>query len=75
MAAKKAAEKMQQFFLNFDMNRVNIKTGMPIYKPKDITSAVADAESAGLLGCWASACARCAQSACRPASASQPQTA
>lgn len=42
MAAKKAAEKMQDFFLNFDMNKVNIKTGMPIFKPKDITSSLMD---------------------------------
>ena len=42
MAAKSAAEKMQQFFVNFSMNDVNLRTGAPIYKPKDITSALND---------------------------------
>ena len=42
IAAKNAAEKIQDFFNNFDMNEVNIKTGAPIYKPKDVTSALND---------------------------------
>lgn len=42
MSAKVAAEKMNSFFRNFDMSMVNIKTGMPIYKPKDITSSLMD---------------------------------
>lgn len=42
MSAKVAAEKMQKFFLSFDMNKVNPKTFAPIYKPKDITSALND---------------------------------
>lgn len=42
MAAKTAAEKMQQFFINFSMADVNLRTGAPIFKPKDITSALND---------------------------------
>jgi hypothetical protein len=42
MAAKSAAEKMQQFFIGFNMNDVNLRTGAPIFKPKDITSALND---------------------------------
>lgn len=44
MSNKSAIEKMIQFFNNFDIDERNFKSGMPIYKPKDITSAVADAE-------------------------------
>lgn len=44
MSNKKAIEKMIDFFNNFDIDERNIKSGTPIYKPKDITSAVADAE-------------------------------
>jgi hypothetical protein len=42
MSAKVAAEKMQQFFINFSMNQVNERTGAPIFKPRDITSALND---------------------------------
>ena len=42
MSAKVAAEKMQKFFLSFDMNELNPKTGTPIFKPRDITSALND---------------------------------
>ena len=42
MAAKSAAEKMQMFFINFSMSDVNLRTGAPIFKPKDITSALND---------------------------------
>ncbi len=42
MAAKVGAEKMKGFFINFDMNEVNLKNGNPIYKPRDITSALND---------------------------------
>lgn len=42
MSAKIAAEKMDDFFKNFDMNECNLKTGNPIYKPRDITSALND---------------------------------
>jgi len=44
MSNKVAIEKMIEFFNNFDIDERNFKSGMPIYKPKDITSAVADAE-------------------------------
>lgn len=43
-AAKIAAEKMQDFFNNVDINTVNKKTLNPIYKPRDITSALNDTE-------------------------------
>jgi len=42
MSAKTAAEKMQDFFESFNMTDVNIKTGNPLYKPRDITSALND---------------------------------
>lgn len=44
MSNKTAAEKMIDFFNNFDITEVNPKTFNPIYKPRDITSAIADAE-------------------------------
>lgn len=44
MANKVAVEKIIDFFLDFDMNERNMKTMVPIYKPKDITSSVMDAE-------------------------------
>lgn len=42
MAAKRAAEKMKSFFMNFDITERNEKTGNPIYKPRDITSSLND---------------------------------
>lgn len=42
MSAKQAAEKMQDFFNNFSMHDVNLKSGMPLYKPREITSALLD---------------------------------
>lgn len=42
MSAKNAADRLQDFFNNLDMNELNIKTGLPLYKPKDITSALND---------------------------------
>lgn len=44
LANKVAAEKMIDFFNNFDISTVNPKTLNPIYKPKDITSAIGDAQ-------------------------------
>ena len=41
ISAKAAAEKMQDFFNTFDMNDLNPK-GFPLYKPKEITSALND---------------------------------
>lgn len=43
-SVRAAAEKMQDFFNTFDMNDVNLKTGNPVYKPRDITSALKDTE-------------------------------
>lgn len=42
--AKFAADKLRGFFREFDMNAVNLKTGAPIYKPKDITNALKDTD-------------------------------
>lgn len=42
MSAKIAAEKMQNFFITFNIEAVNLKSGAPIYKPRDITSALND---------------------------------
>jgi len=44
LSAKNAAEKLQNFFNNFDMDERHPKTGLPIYKPKEITSALMDTE-------------------------------
>lgn len=44
MSVKKAAEKMQDFFNTTDITAVNEKTGNPIYKPRDFTSAMNDTE-------------------------------
>lgn len=41
---KRAAEKMINFFSTFDMNERNAKTLNPVFKPKDITTAIGDAE-------------------------------
>lgn len=40
-----AMSKLEDFFNNLDMTATNIKTGAPIYKPKEITSAIADAKT------------------------------
>lgn len=42
MSSKIAAEKMQNFFTTFSMTTVNERSGLPLYKPKDITSALND---------------------------------
>lgn len=42
VAARTAAEKIKSFFLQFDINERNERTGNPVYKPRDITSAVND---------------------------------
>jgi hypothetical protein len=45
MSNKIAAEKMQNFFKTVDITKeFNERTGAPLYKPKDITSALKDAE-------------------------------
>lgn len=38
----KAAHKLIGFFNSFDINKKNLKTGAPIYKPSDITRALND---------------------------------
>lgn len=42
LSAIVAKNKLQDFFNTFNMNKVNTKTGAPIYKPKDITAALQD---------------------------------
>lgn len=42
LSAINAKNKLQDFFNTFNMNKVNNKTGAPIFKPKDITSALQD---------------------------------
>lgn len=44
LSVTKAAEKMKQFFNTFDMTERNERTGLPIYKPKDITAAMTDTD-------------------------------
>ena len=44
MSAIKAKDKLEEFLNNFDIDERNIKTGVPIFKPKDITSALLDIE-------------------------------
>jgi len=44
LSAKTAAEKMQYFFNTVDITAVNPKTCNPLYKPRDITSALNDTE-------------------------------
>lgn len=38
------AEKTRTFLKNINLEERNSKTGNPLYKPKDVTSAIADAE-------------------------------
>lgn len=42
LSAKKGAEKMVKWLEDFDMETVNERTGMPLYKPREITSALKD---------------------------------
>ena len=39
-----AAEKMRNFFDNVDINERNFKSGVPVYKPADITRAINDTD-------------------------------
>lgn len=41
-SALRAKDKLQNFLDNFDINERNEKTNLPIYKPKEITSALLD---------------------------------
>lgn len=40
----KAAEKTRKFLRNINLNEKNERTGNPLYKPKDVTSAITDTE-------------------------------
>jgi len=42
LAVSKVTENLKQFFDTVDISEKNEKTGNPLYKPKDITSAVND---------------------------------
>lgn len=42
MSCRKAAEELKNFFTTVDMTMTNERTGNPVYKPKDITSALND---------------------------------
>lgn len=42
-SVRKANENLKLFFDTVDLNEVNEKTGNPLYKPRDITSAINDA--------------------------------
>ena len=42
LAAKGGAEKMIEWLDNFNMSDVNPRNGMPLYKPREITSALKD---------------------------------
>lgn len=44
ISVKKAVERMRGFFDEVDLNEKNLKSGNPLYKPKDITSAIVDTE-------------------------------
>lgn len=44
-SALNAASKLEDFFNTFDMEAKNLRTGAPIYKPKEITSALVDSAS------------------------------
>jgi len=43
-AVMEGAQKMKQFFRTFDMTERNEKTGLPIYKPGEITRAMSDTD-------------------------------
>ena len=42
LAAKSGAEKMMNWLNTFDMETTNARTGLPLYKPREITSALKD---------------------------------
>jgi len=44
ISSLEAAEKTRNFLKNIDLNEKNGKTGNPLYKPKDVTSAIIDTE-------------------------------
>jgi len=42
LSAKAGAEKMLKWLNDFDMEDLNERTGLPLYKPREITSALKD---------------------------------
>lgn len=40
----KAKEKLEDFFNDVDLAKINFKTGAPVYKPKELTSALLDVD-------------------------------
>lgn len=42
LAAKSGSEKMMKWLDTFDMKATNARTGLPLYKPREITSALKD---------------------------------
>jgi len=42
LSAKAGAEKMMKWLDDFDMDDVNTRTGLPLYKPREITTALKD---------------------------------
>lgn len=44
LATMKAKRKLETFFNTFDMTATNEKSGLPVWKPKDITSAMLDVD-------------------------------
>lgn len=43
-SAVKAKDTLQNFFNTVDLGKMNYKTGVPIYKPKELTSALLDVD-------------------------------
>lgn len=44
MSALQAKEKLENFFKSIDLDERNFKTGVPIYKPKELSSAILDVD-------------------------------
>lgn len=44
MSTIQAKEKLEQFFKDVDLQERNFKTGMPVYKPKELSSAMLDVD-------------------------------
>lgn len=44
-SAVKGANKLRDFFDTFSMREVNLKTGNPMYKPREISTALLDADA------------------------------
>ena len=44
ISSLQVAEKTRKFLSEIDLSEKNLKTGNPLYKPKDVTSAITDTE-------------------------------